>query len=93
MSGKPAIPDPEMPDEDSPELDDEFFARARPTAEAAPGFVAAVAGNQDETDGDQPGAEALVTLRLVRDVVERFRADGPGWQGRMNAAPRRAAGL
>lgn len=33
------------------------------------------------------------TLRLDPDVLERFRADGPGWQGRMNAALRRAAGL
>ncbi|AIT08208.1 hypothetical protein MC45_12425 [Sphingomonas taxi] len=38
-------------------------------------------------------AKQQVTLRLDPDVVERFRADGPGWQGRMNAALRRAAGL
>ena len=33
------------------------------------------------------------TLRLDPDVVARFKADGPGWQSRMNAALRRAAGL
>lgn len=33
------------------------------------------------------------TLRLDPDVLERFKADGPGWQGRMNAALRKAAGL
>jgi uncharacterized protein (DUF4415 family) len=33
------------------------------------------------------------TLRLDPDVVARFKADGPGWQGRMNAALRKAAGL
>jgi uncharacterized protein (DUF4415 family) len=38
-------------------------------------------------------AKQQVTLRLDPDVVERFRADGPGWQGRMNAALRRAVGL
>ncbi|WP_093428002.1 BrnA antitoxin family protein [Thiohalospira halophila] len=27
-----------------------------------------------------------ITIRLSPDVVERFRASGPGWQGRMNAA-------
>ena len=27
-----------------------------------------------------------VTLRLDRDVVERFRSKGPGWQTRINAA-------
>ena len=31
-----------------------------------------------------------VTLRLDRDVVERFRATGEGWQGRINEALRRA---
>ncbi|WP_078462255.1 BrnA antitoxin family protein [Sphingomonas sp. NIC1] len=38
-------------------------------------------------------AKRQVTLRLDPDVIERFRADGPGWQGRMNAALRKAAGL
>nr|WP_218845356.1 BrnA antitoxin family protein [Sphingomonas melonis] len=32
-------------------------------------------------------------LRLDSDVIERFRADGTGWQGRMNAVRRKAAGL
>jgi len=27
-----------------------------------------------------------VTLRLDRDVIERFRSKGPGWQTRINAA-------
>ncbi|WP_294282245.1 BrnA antitoxin family protein [uncultured Sphingomonas sp.] len=34
-----------------------------------------------------------MTLWLDPDVIERFRADGPGWQGRMNAALRKAVGL
>ena len=33
-----------------------------------------------------------VSLRLDKDIIERFRADGPGWQTRMNDALRRAAG-
>ena len=32
-------------------------------------------------------------LRLDPDVVERFKADGEGWQTRMNEALRKAAGL
>ena len=31
-----------------------------------------------------------VTLRLDKDVVERFRATGPGWQVRINDALRKA---
>jgi uncharacterized protein (DUF4415 family) len=34
-----------------------------------------------------------VHLRLDRDVVESFEAGGRGWQTRMNAALRKAAGL
>lgn len=34
-----------------------------------------------------------VLLRVDPDVLARFRASGPGWQTRMNAALRKAAGL
>ena len=40
-----------------------------------------------------PGARQSVTLRIDEDVLEHFQADGPGWQDRMNAALRAAAGL
>jgi uncharacterized protein (DUF4415 family) len=39
-----------------------------------------------------PGAKEQVTLRLDRDVLDHFQADGPGWQDRINAALRKAAG-
>lgn len=31
-----------------------------------------------------------ITLRLDADIIERFRASGPGWQGRINEALRKA---
>ncbi len=40
-----------------------------------------------------PGVKESVTLRLDRDVLEHFQEDGPGWQDRINAALRKAAGL
>ena len=40
-----------------------------------------------------PGARELVSIRLDQDVLEHFQADGPGWQERINAALRQAAGL
>lgn len=40
-----------------------------------------------------PGARQSVTLRIDEDVLEHFQADGPGWQDRVNAALRTAAGL
>jgi uncharacterized protein (DUF4415 family) len=40
-----------------------------------------------------PGAKEMVSLRIDRDVLDLFQADGPGWQDRINAALRKAAGL
>jgi uncharacterized protein (DUF4415 family) len=34
-----------------------------------------------------------VSIRLDPDVVAHFRAGGPGWQSRINAALRKAIGL
>jgi uncharacterized protein (DUF4415 family) len=39
-----------------------------------------------------PGAKELVSLRIDRDVLDYFQDEGPGWQDRMNAALRKAAG-
>jgi uncharacterized protein (DUF4415 family) len=39
-----------------------------------------------------PGAKETVSLRLDRDVLDFIQADGPGWQDRINAALRKAAG-
>jgi uncharacterized protein (DUF4415 family) len=33
-----------------------------------------------------------VTLRIDQDVLEHFRATGPGWQDRINDVLRKAAG-
>jgi uncharacterized protein (DUF4415 family) len=40
-----------------------------------------------------PGAKEMVSLRIDRDVLDAFQADGPGWQDRINAALRKFAGL
>jgi len=39
-----------------------------------------------------PAGKEMVSLRLDRDVLDFFQADGPGWQDRINAALRKAAG-
>jgi len=39
-----------------------------------------------------PGVKEQVTLRIDRDVLDFFQADGPGWQERINAALRKVAG-
>lgn len=60
------------------------------------------------SDADNPPADELlrrrgrpfsvnpkraVKLRIDPDVIDRFKADGPGWQSRMNEALRKAVGL
>jgi uncharacterized protein (DUF4415 family) len=39
-----------------------------------------------------PGVKEMVSLRIDRDVLDFFQQDGPGWQERINAALRKAAG-
>jgi uncharacterized protein (DUF4415 family) len=40
-----------------------------------------------------PVARELVSIKLDSDVLAHFQEDGAGWQERINAALRRAAGL
>ncbi|HEY8575872.1 MAG TPA: BrnA antitoxin family protein [Devosia sp.] len=40
-----------------------------------------------------PEGKEMVSLRLDRAVLDHFQEDGPGWQDRINAALRAAAGL
>jgi uncharacterized protein (DUF4415 family) len=42
---------------------------------------------------EPPEGKDLVSLRLDRAVLAHFQDDGPGWQDRINAALRAAAGL
>ncbi len=40
-----------------------------------------------------PSGRETVSLRIDNDVLAHFQEDGPGWQDRINAALRTAAGL
>ena len=40
-----------------------------------------------------PRGKELVSIRLDRDVLEWFQADGAGWQERINEALRKASGI
>jgi uncharacterized protein (DUF4415 family) len=39
-----------------------------------------------------PNAKEVVSLRIDRDVLDYFQEGGAGWQERINAALRKAAG-
>jgi uncharacterized protein (DUF4415 family) len=69
--------------DDAPEWTDEMFDRAEIRI-----------GDKVIRRGRPPGsAKTQVSLRLDQDVIAAFRAQGPGWQSRMNEALRKAAGL
>jgi uncharacterized protein (DUF4415 family) len=70
--------------DDAPELTREWFEQADQHANG-------VLVKRGRRPSDNP--KKAVSLRLDNDVVERFKADGPGWQSRMNEALRKAAGL
>jgi uncharacterized protein (DUF4415 family) len=74
-------------DAENPEWTDEDFAKARPIADF-PHLAAAF----PKSKGGRPRGsnKQAVSLRLDRDVLEKFRATGPGWQSRINEALRRA---
>jgi len=81
MSRKPVI-DPE-----NPEWTDSDFARAKgpeslPThiLEAFPKTAAKVRGPQ------KTQTKAPVSIRLDQAIVDHFKAQGPGWQSRINKA-------
>lgn len=93
MTRKPDASLPAWDDEDTPEWTDEQLDRAEL---AVGGKVVRPATGTLTRAGRPPlrdRAKRQVTLRLDPDVIERFRAGGPGWQGRMNEALRKAAGL
>ncbi len=71
-------------DPDNPELTAEELASLRPAAEVLPpALYAALIRSSDER---REAADA--TVRLDPDVLAHFRATGPGWQARVNAALR-----
>lgn len=88
-------PNPELTDEESPELDADFFARAKPGVEALPHLLGEeMASRLLRRRGPQKTpTKALISLRLDQDVIDHFRSGGDGWQSRMNAALREAAKL
>ena len=76
-------------DDDNPEWTDEDFARARPISEF-PALAAAFPKMRGRPAGSKTSEKQLVSLRLDKDVIAKFRAGGPGWQSRINETLRRA---
>lgn len=79
-------------DDDNPEWTEADFARSRPIADF-PELAAAFPNGsrpRGRPKGSVTSGKSLVSLRLDNDVLERFRASGPGWQSRINETLRAA---
>ena len=63
---------------------------SRSQAEAA--LKAATTKPPEQPAAPAPSLPGAGSLRIDRDVLDFFQADGPGWQERINAALRKAAG-
>ncbi len=76
---------------DNPEWTEEDIRQAKAFAEVFPELVESVRRSRGRPPAENPKRQ--VTLRIDSDVIERFRAGGPGWQSRINEALRKAAGV
>ena len=70
--------------DDAPPLTREWFDKAH--------VKAAGVAVDDSVQRSEAGKEQ-VALRIDMDVLRRFRSGGPGWESRINAALRDAAGM
>ena len=91
MSSIAKRPPPPVDLDDSPPLNDDFFAEARRGRDMlSPGRLAASAGEITRRKTGRPtgenGPKAAISVRLDRGVVNHLRAQGPGWQTRLNDA-------
>jgi uncharacterized protein (DUF4415 family) len=80
---------------DFPEMTEGELSAMRPARDVLPAEFFVAMDNLRRSRG-RPVAEhpkRQVTLRLDEDVIARFREGGKGWQSRMNAALRKAAGI
>ena len=75
-------------DPDNPEWSDAQFARARPAGEVLPPGVYAGLLTMKRPPGRPRAAQPKVFtgIRLDADVLAGFKADGKGWQTRINEA-------
>lgn len=74
---------------DSPALTKADLAKAKPFSEVFPELAEKMRKN---LGGRPPLArpKRAVSIRLDQDVIEKFKASGPGWQSRINEVLKRA---
>jgi uncharacterized protein (DUF4415 family) len=78
--------------DDAPELTEELAAKLRPASEVLPEYILAQFARSPGRPR-KPSPKVQLTLRLDAEVIDFYKAGGPGWQSRMNAALRKGAGF
>jgi uncharacterized protein (DUF4415 family) len=89
-------PDPELVDDENPELTKADFARARPARDVLPELFGAKVASEALKPRGRPKLAQIkqpISLRMDADVLAKWKATGTGWQTRMvevlaKAAPR-----
>ena len=76
---------------DNPEWTEEEMRQARPFSEVFPQLAESIKRGRGRPPSENPKRQ--VTLRIDADVIEAFKAGGPGWQARINEALRKSSGL
>jgi uncharacterized protein (DUF4415 family) len=71
-------------DDENPEWTEEDFKRARPLSEVSPELYKALVRPKGRPVLDSIDHKQAVSIRLHRDIIAHFKADGPGWQTRLN---------
>ena len=77
-------PNPELIDDENPELTEEWFARAIPFSGLPESLQAKL--KRIPRGPQRAPLKERVTIRLSPEVVAPFRATGDGWQTRLDAA-------
>lgn len=78
---------PELIDDENPEWTDETTARAV-RLEGLPASLQAKLRGRGERGPQKTPTKIQTAIRYDADIIEAFKADGPGWQTRMNDALR-----
>lgn len=81
-------PNPEMIDAENPEWTREDFANSVPFSQLPESLQTKLRSLKKPRGPQKAPTKEVVTIRLSRDVVERLRATGPGWQTRVDTALR-----
>lgn len=78
--------------DDAPEATAAFFRRAVRLEDAPAAVRDSIIAFQKRARGPQKApTKTLITLRIQRDTIARYRATGRGWQARMDADLAKAA--